>query len=257
MKKVFILFYIFSQFIFLNKNPLYAQDSSVRGLIMDKSGMSKIAGVSILNKKTLQYAQSDEYGLFKINASVADSLIFSKVAYTELIVVLPNLTDLVLRMQPIIKLTEVTVIGQSKKQELDAIKNQYRKKGSYYAGKPPLLAYFFQPLTAIYELLGKTPGQARRFNAYYTNELQQTEIDRRFNSFSVRNSTGLDSLDLKNFMLIYRPEYSSLSSWDEYALINYINRSLLRFNELGRPSGSRNLPPLPKAKDLTERNIKY
>jgi hypothetical protein len=160
-------------------------------------------------------------------------------------------------MQPIIKLAEVKVLGETKKQELDEIKNQYRKNGSYYAGKPPLLAFLFQPLTAIYELVGKTPGQARRFNAFYTTELQQTEIDRRFNSIAVRNITGLDSLDLKNFMVMFRPSYNSLSTWDEYEFINYVKRSLQTFNQQGRPKGLKSLPPLPKAKDLTERNLKY
>lgn len=257
MKKVLILLTILVQLIFGLDKSVHAQESSVRGLIMDKSGMSKIPNVSILNKNTQQFIESDVYGLFRINASKGDTLTFYKSGYTDLILVLPDLSDLVLRLQPVIKLSEVKVLGETKKQELDEIKSQYRKNGSYYAGKPPLLAFIFQPLTAIYELIGKTPGQARRFNVYYTNELQQSEVDRRFNASAIRNITGLDSLDLKNFMVMYRPDYSSLSTWDEYALINYIKRSLQTFNQSGRPKGLRSLPPLPKAKDLTEKNLKY
>lgn len=257
MKKALILVLILVQLLFLHKKSVFAQESSVRGLVMDKSGMNKIPEVFILNKKTQQETKSDAYGLFRISASKGDSLVFSKPGFTNLIYVLPNLSDLVLRMQPVIKLAEVKVIGETKKQELDEIKNQYRKNGSYYAGKPPLLAFFFKPLTAIYELVGKTPGQARRFNAYYTVELQQSEVDRRFNANLVQNITRLDSLNLKNFMIMYRPDYSSLSTWDEYALINYVKRSLQTFNQAGRPKGLRSLPALPKAKDLTERNLKY
>ena len=44
-------------------------------------------------------------------------------------------------------LNEVTVFGQTKKQELDAIKRDYRNKGSFYGGKPPLLSFIFSPLT--------------------------------------------------------------------------------------------------------------
>ena len=88
---------------------------------------------------------------------------------------------------------------------MDELREQYRKKGSYYAGKPPLLSYIFQPLTALYELVGKTPGQARRFNAYYNTELQQSEIDRRFNSYNIRTITGLEGIDLKKL-------YGDLSS---------------------------------------------
>lgn len=257
MKQVLIVFLIASQLICSVGSLLYAQEPAVRGLIMEKSGVSKLASVYIINKRTKRTSQSDEYGLFRIPASKGDTLNFSKSGYTDLIVVLPDLSDLVLRLQPVIKLSEVMVQGQSKRQELDEIKEQYRKKGSYYAGKPPWLAYIFQPLTAIYELVGKTPGQARRFNTYYMNELQQSEIDRRFNAYTVRNITGLDSLDLKNFMVSFRPDYESLSTWDEYALINYLKRSLQTFNNSGRPKGLRSLPALPKAKDLTEKKLKY
>ena len=257
MKQFLIVFLIAFQFICSDNRSLYAQEPTVRGLIMEKSGVSKLANVSILNKRTDRFVQSDEYGLFRIPSLKGDTLSFSKSGFTDLIVVLPDLSDLVLRLQPVIRLSEVIVQGQSKKQELEEIKEQYRKKGSFYAGKPPWLAYIFQPLTTIYELVGKTPGQARRFNAYYSNELQQTEVDRRFNSNTVRKITGLDSLDLKNFMLAFRPDYSSLSTWDEYALINYITRSLQTFNISGRPKGIKSLPALPKAKDLTEKKLKY
>jgi len=257
MKQVSIVILIAIQLICSGGSLLYAQEPAVRGLIMEKSGVSKLASVYIINKRTKRTSQSDDYGLFRITASKGDTLNFSKSGYTDLIVVLPDLSDLVLRLQPVIRLSEVMVQGQSKRQELDEIKEQYRKKGSYYAGKPPWLAYIFQPLTAIYELVGKTPGQARRFNTYYTNELQQSEVDRRFNAFKVRNITGLDSLDLKNFMVSFRPDYESLSTWDEYALINYLKRSLQTFNNSGRPKGLRSLPPLPKAKDLTEKKLKY
>jgi hypothetical protein len=49
MKKVLILLLIFVQLVFINTKSLLAQEGSVRGLVMDKSGMSKIPGVYILN----------------------------------------------------------------------------------------------------------------------------------------------------------------------------------------------------------------
>lgn len=250
--------FLFVLFVFsLGYISSYSQETSVRGLIMDKQGTLKVAGASIDNISSGSRTMSDQLGLFRIRASARDTLIVSKPGYTDLWLVLTDLSDQVLRLQPVIQLSEVKVQGQSKKQELDELREQYRKKGSYYAGKPPVLAYIFQPLTALYELVGKTPGQARRFNAYYMTELQQSEIDRRFNSYTVGNITGLEGNDLKNFIVIYRPDYQLLSAWDEYGLINYINRSFQTFNNSGRPKGLLSLPPLPKAPDLTERNLKY
>ncbi len=234
-----------------------AQQSTVQGLVMEKSGFSRVANVSVINTTTGARVLSNELGMFKIVASMGDTLLLSKSGYGEIVKPLLSMTDLVLQMQRVIELDEVRVSGQSKKEELDEYKDQFRKKGSYYGGKPPLLAYVFQPVTALYELLGKTPNQARRFNLFYLKELEQTEIDRRFNFLAVGKITGLTDTDLKNFMVVYRPDYGSLSRMDEYAFINYVKRSLETFNKSGRPKGLLSLPSLPKAPDLTEKNLKY
>jgi hypothetical protein len=237
--------------------PVMAQQNSVQGLIMERSGASRIAGVYILNKKTGISTFSNELGLFRISATLGDTISLSKNGYSDLILPLLELSDKVLMLQPVIRLSEVKVLSQSKKQELDEVRDQYRKKGSYYAGKPPFLSYFFMPLTALYELIGKTPGQARRFNAYYTKELQESEIDRRFNSYAITNITGLEGIDLKNFMILYRPDYPTIAKFDEYALINYLKKSLQIFNNAGKPEAIISLPPLPKAPDLSEKKLKY
>ena len=252
---VFLIIVLFCTAAFV-----HAQQSSVQGLIMEKSGASRIGSVSVINKRTGAKVFSNELGLFQIAATAGDTLLLSKQGYGDIVKPLLSITDLVLQMQRVIELGEVKVVGQSKREELDEYKDQYRKKGSYYGGKPPigLLSPFGgSPLTFLYELLGKTPNQARRFNIFYLKELEQTEIDRRFNAVTVEKLTGLRDAELKNFMVLYRPAYTSLSQMDEYALINYVKRSLEMFNKSGRPKGLLSLPPLPKAPDLTEKNLKY
>jgi len=255
MKAVVNIFLFIIAFMVIS--PAMAQQSSVQGLIMERSGASRIAGVNILNKKTGISTFSNELGLFRIAASVGDTLSISKSGYSDLILPLLELSDKVLMLQAVISLSEVKVMGQSKKQELEEVRAQYRKKGSYYAGKPPLLAYFFRPLTALYELIGKTPAQARRFNQYYIKELQESEIDRRFSAYAITKVTGLEGADLKNFMILYRPDYQYMAKFDEYAMINYIKKSFQLYNDAGRPKAIRSLPPLPKAPDLSEKNLKY
>ena len=132
--------------------------------------------------------------------------------------------------------------------------NLYRRKGSYYAGKPPLLSYIFTPLTALYELVGKTPGQARRFNRYYSREIQESEIDRRFNPHTVNILTGYEGADLRNFVETYRPNFVQIVSWADYDLVNYIKRSSLTFESAGRPA-AKALPKLPRAPDLKEKIV--
>ena len=255
-RNIFRLFFG-TYILILGSISAFAQQNAVQGLVMEKSGVSRIANVSVINKKTGARVLSNELGLFQIAASAGDTLLLSKSGYSDIVKPLLSMTDLVLQMQKVIELDEVKVTAQSKKEELDEFRDQYRKKGSYYAGKPPLLAYVFQPVTALYELLGKTPNQARRFNLFYLKEMEQTEIDRRFNASAVGRITGLTDADLKNFMVTYRPGYEILSRMDEYAFVNYVKRSLETFNSSGRPKGLLSLPPLPKAPDLTEKNLKY
>ncbi|HUH32581.1 MAG TPA: hypothetical protein VLZ28_01430, partial [Daejeonella sp.] len=189
--------------------------------------------------------------LFTIPALVGDTLKISKEGFTDQSVVVSSYQDLVIHLSKPIMLNQVTVTGQSKKQELDEIKREYRRKGSYYAGKPPLLSYVFTPLTAIYELIGKTPGQAKRFNQYYSRELQDSEIDRRFNASTVRPLTLYEGRDLQNFLESYRPGFNELSGWADYDLVKYVRESATAFEAAGKPA-PKALPKLPKAPDLSK-----
>lgn len=213
-----------------------------------------MAKVRIVNLANNQLAESDGLGIFSIQAALGDTLKFTKDGFTEQALTVSSHQDQVIRLFRPVQLSEVRVVAPTKKAELDEIKKQYRRKGSYHAGKPPLLSYVFTPLTAIYELIGKTPGQARRFNRYYSRELQQSEIDRRFNPSTVKPLTHLEGQDLQNFIQAYRPDFEQLSGWADYDLVNYIRKSALAFEADGRPE-VKALPKLPKAPDLSEKII--
>ncbi|NEU10475.1 hypothetical protein GZH53_19270 [Flavihumibacter sp. R14] len=230
-----------------------AQDM-IRGVLFEKGSSLRVANATITNLKKKVFSQTDGLGAFSINASTGDTLKITKAGFMEQTVVISSFTDLIIHLARPVQLSEVRVTGQSKKQELDEVKRQYRRKGSYYAGKPPLLSYIFTPLTALYELVGKTPGQARRFNRYYSREIQESEIDRRFNPYTVKILTGYEGADLQNFVQTYRPNFEQVITWADYDLVNYIKRSVLTFESAGRPA-ARALPPLPRAPDLREKIV--
>ena len=251
MKQVF-LFLLLICFSFLAT----AQSSEINGVVFEKGSSQRVDRAIISNVRGNSRSESDDLGLFKIQANIGDTLKVSKQGFTDQLITVTSGSDLVIQLAKPVQLAEVNITGQSKKQELDEIKSQYRKKGSYHAGKPPLLSYIFTPLTALYELVGKTPGQARRFNTYYSREVQQSEIDRRFNSSTIQPITSYDGKDLHNFIQIYRPAFQDLSGWAEYDLVKYIRKSALAFEAAGRPVAQA-LPTLPKAPDLSEKVIKY
>ena len=228
-----------------------AQNRAIQGVIFETGTSIRVPKASIGNSSHQIASQTDGLGVFTIPASVGDTLRISKEGFTDQSIVVSSYQDLVIYLSKPIQLNQVTIIGQSKKQELDEIKREYRRKGSYYAGKPPLLSYVFTPLTAIYELIGKTPGQARRFNQFYSRELQNSEIDRRFNTSTVKPLTLYEGKDLQNFIETYRPSFDELSGWADYDLVKYIRESATAFEAAGKPA-AKALPKLPKAPDLSK-----
>ncbi len=62
---------------------------------------------------------SDELGWFSVNAAIGDTLLFSKLNYTDQKVAITAKADIPVYMQPVIQLEQVTIKGQTKKQELN------------------------------------------------------------------------------------------------------------------------------------------
>ena len=233
--------------------PVSAQNV-IRGVVFHKGTSVRVAGASVRNLNQKLLTQTDRLGTFSLVAAIGDTLTVSAEGFLEQKLAVSSYKDLLIQLARTVQLSEVEITGQSKKQELDEIKRQYRRKGSYYGGKPPLLSYIFTPLTALYELVGKTPGQARRFNKYYSRELQESEIERRFNARSVGSLTGYEGADLRNFMKTYRPRFEQVAVWADYDLVNYVRKSVVAFEAAGRPAPP-DLPPLPKAPDLKEKIV--
>src|SRR5690606_24338361 len=121
--------------------------------------------------------------------------------------ILQGASDVIIRLKGSYQLNEVNVYGQSKKDQLGDVMDDFRRKGNYYNGKPPPLAYVLSPISALYGLFGKTPKNARRFQSYVNVELEQSVVDRKFNINLVQASTDLSGEDLVNFMDLYRPSF--------------------------------------------------
>lgn len=205
---------------------LYAQaEFQIKGVVLERGTKDRIASAQIINKRNKFNVISDNLGIFQIKGLVGDTLLIVKSTYSDAEVRIIDTKDVVVYLTGGNLLKEVVITGETKKQELDGLKRDYRNKGSFYQGKPPFLSFIFTPLTAVYELFGRTPKNARRFGKYYTNELEQTHIDGFFNEFSVKKHTNLEGKELEDFMLNYRPEYEKAKNWAEYDAIKYIRDS--------------------------------
>jgi hypothetical protein len=205
------------------------EDFQLSGVIMVKGSTNRIALAEITNKRTKYTVGSNDLGIFQIRALVGDTLVVIKRGYSDVEQVVLSNRDMIIYLDMGNTLNQVNIRGQSKKQELDQLKQDYRDKGSFYQGKPPLLSYLFAPLTALYELFGRTPKNARRFGKYYNTELQQTTIDGFFNEELIQKNTELQGKELENFMLNYRPDYNKSKNWTEYDAVKYIRDSYKQY----------------------------
>jgi len=228
--KLKYLFYF--AFLLLSASTLYAQQNfTVTGVLFEKGTTLRIALAEVKNKRTGFATGSNDIGLFTIKATIGDTLLVTKRNFSDLQVVIRDTKDLVLYLNKGTMLNEVVVTGQTKKQALNEVKKDFRNKGSFYGGKPPLLSFIFSPLTAFYELFGRTPKQARRFNTMYQNEMQDSHVDQYYNKTLINQQTGLSGKELEDFLVNYRPTYDQAKNWNVYDGIKWINDSYKKYSD--------------------------
>lgn len=213
--------------LFLLPCLLFAQQEFiVNGALYKKNTSDRVAQAMITNLRTQVIMMSDELGGFNIKAAKGDTLVFYKNGYTSEKDIINNANDLIIYLQPVVSLAEVTVKDKGAKQELnDAIKD-YRSKGLYFDGKPPVWSFINFPLTGLYELFGKDGVDERRFIAFSKDEMESIEVSKRYTRQLVKQVTLLPDTDVTRFMQQYRPSYEDIKEWNDYELITHIKKYL-------------------------------
>lgn len=225
----FLLSFIF---MMLNSHIVFSQQEfRLNGALFERGTKVRIALAMIKNKHSGFTTGSNDLGIFTIKANIGDTLLITRRNFNDLEYVVRTTKDLVLYLNKGATLNEVVIIGQTKKQVLDELKKDYRNKGAFYGGKPPLLSFLFSPLTAFYELLGKTPKQAKRFAHIYQNEVQATQVDLFFNKTIINEQTNLNGKQLEYFLVKYRPNYEQAKNWNMYDAIKWINESYKKYSD--------------------------
>ena len=211
---------------------LFAQQEFIlRGAVKELGTNNRIGGAQIQNRRTKYMSTSDNMGLFEVKAKVGDTLVIFSLEYSDATLVVASPADQVIQLRRSTTLNEVKITAQTKKQELNDIKQDFKDKGSFYQGKPPVLSFFFKPLTALYETFGRTPKNARRFGKFYENEMQQTLIDGLFNETLIQANTDLKDKELEDFMFYYRPDFEKAQNWTSYDAIKYIKDSYKAYKD--------------------------
>ncbi|TCD12671.1 hypothetical protein EZ449_01100 [Pedobacter frigidisoli] len=209
-----------------------AQDFIIRGVVIEKGSNIRIALSEITNLRTNIGVGSNDIGMFQLKARIGDTLLVTKRDLIDQHVVVKSELDLVIYLvRGSTTLDDVTIRGNTKQQDLDEIKREFRNKGVYNGGKTTFLSAVFSPLNALYNLVGKDPKNARRFGRYADNEIKQSQIDVYFNQSMIKNNTELRGDTLEKYMLNYRPEFDKAQYWNSYDYIKYIKESSKKFTD--------------------------
>ncbi|MCX2576118.1 hypothetical protein [Pedobacter sandarakinus] len=209
-----------------------AQDFILKGVVFEKGSNIRIALAEITNQRTRLGVGSNDLGFFQIKARVGDTLLITKRSLNDQRIVIKGTQDvLIYLIRSSTLLDDVTIVGNTKKQDLADIQREFRNKGVYKGGKTPFLSIFSNPLNALYNLFGKDPKNARRFGRYADNEIKQSQIDVYFNQTIIKNNTELRGDTLERYMLNYRPEFDKAQYWNSYDYIKYIKESSKKFTD--------------------------
>ncbi|WP_131536415.1 hypothetical protein [Pedobacter nototheniae] len=227
--------FLFLSFLLFACSYGYAQEFPLKGVIFEKGTKIRIALAEVTNKRTKVTVGSNDLGFFQIKTIPGDTLLFKKRNFLNQAIVIYGTSDVIVNLiRETNELSEVTIVGQTRKQELDEIQREFKRQGSFYAGKPPLALlnpFGGAPLTFFYELFGKTPRRARRFNKYYNAEIKQLQIDQYFNKTLISNNTHLKGEELNKFMLDYSPNYEKVQKWTNYDAVKYIKESAKNYTD--------------------------
>jgi len=212
---------------------------TIRGVVSKKLSGERIPAVLIHNLRNKELMMSDELGWFTVKAMAGDTLLFTKEDFTDQKIVVLNNSDMPVSMQPIIKLSTVTIQGQTKRQELNDILKDYNRKGVYYNGNPPVMSMILNPLNDLHTWFGKDANDLRRFKNFTKGELEASEVDRRYTVTLVRKVTHAPDTTIKKFMEYYRPSYEDIKAWNDYDLMKKVKKTydfyIANKSRLGQP----------------------
>jgi len=206
--------------------------SPVHGAVLRKASSVRLAGVTVLNKRTNSTVRTNSLGLFSIMALPADTISFSVLGYLKKNIVLKDLQDQIVYLQQSSEIAEVTIRATSMKDELKEVENSFRKKGIYYKGKPPLrllLPVGGSPLTFFHELLSKDGKRARRWSKYADQQLAFYKVASRFNDLTIKRVVPIGDDELLDFKDQFWPKPEQVSVWNDVELYAYIKESYLKF----------------------------
>lgn len=228
-----------------------AQQPSAQGFVIDKDNKSRLAKVYIYNSASDEGIYNNLKGEFSINAKLGDTIFAALSGYAMDTMVYKGKGSIIFQLKSLsIQLKPVEIYGRNKtpqEQRMQILKD-YKYALDRGSTKDLLnlgLGGVGLGIDAIYNLLSRQGKNARHLQAIIEKDYREAIIDYRFNPDYVKLTLGSPNIDLKDFMLQYRPTYHFVLTANDYAFVQFIRNS---YNSYKRNPTIFRLPKLPEIK---------
>jgi hypothetical protein len=211
-----------------------AQSNQIAGLVSGED--ERLGSASIKNISGSAQSFSNEKGEFKIVAKKGDTLITSKVNYTNDTSLVGDEQSVFIHLKKTaVLLKEVTINSTAITPEsvYEANKKDYKdiywkgdKSHIFFANMDPYSgAGVGVNIDKIYNALSKEGRDARQLQRNLVKDYKNSVVDRRFNQLAAR-VTGYTGKRLEDFITDNRPNYDTMIKSSDYDLIQYIKRKM-------------------------------
>jgi len=215
----------------------YSQTSwTYRGTLFSSDSTLLLKNIDVTNLRTKQMLRSEFDGKFSIDAQPSDTIEFKHPHWVTTKLLAMELQDVVFLEKKTIILDAIVIVGNtkaSKIRELQQMKKDNNvKSGLYYSGNPPwyhLLPFGGATVTYFYEKFSKAGKNARKFEKFMQQEIENMEVDQIFNKTSINGIIPMENEELEKFMVQYRPSFEESRYWTEYDLHVYLKKHFKEF----------------------------
>jgi hypothetical protein len=214
---------------------VFSQTRSVPGFVVDKESKLRLAKVYIYNPANDDGIYNNNKGEFVTNAKVGDTIFAALSGYGMDTIVYKGQSALLFQLRSLsIKLKEVKIYGK-----LPTPAEQYSKTLQEYKYKidrgstKDLLNLSSRGvglgIDAVYNLLSREGKNARRLQSILERDYHEAIIDYRFRPDYVQAITAANEVELKDFMLQYRPTYQFTLTATDYLYVQFIRNSFASY----------------------------
>lgn len=209
--------------------------------MMSIEGNKVVPLVNIFNKQTGQRFIGSRQGIFKLNISSADSLVFTAIGYEPLQFMgkdlLPDNPDdtIKLFMRPTAyQLKDVTVVfGNSRRDSLARLAAEYLKTDPLMNNYDRVLnrdkGGLMSPLTAIWNEYSKSGQEMKKFEEMLRHAELLKQVDARYNKKTIKRATGLDDAYLDDYILFCKMDRTFILTSSDYELVLAMRDCAKRF----------------------------